>query len=120
MSNLEDPRVLFALERTALAWNRSALALVAFGFVIQKSSLLVQLIDPVKYHDKIVYNHWLGVAVIVFGMVVNVGSLFQYRAGLRSLTEAEFLPHYRTQYPLVLNLFTLLTGLLLIVSFWIH
>lgn len=42
MSNLQDPRVLFALERTALAWNRSGLALIAFGFVIEKSNLLVQ------------------------------------------------------------------------------
>ncbi|MDR6105308.1 uncharacterized membrane protein YidH (DUF202 family) [Acinetobacter baylyi] len=32
MSNLEDPRVLLALERTLLAWNRSSLALIAFGF----------------------------------------------------------------------------------------
>ena len=46
MSNLQDPRVLFALERTALAWNRSGLALIAFGFVIEKSNLLVQLVNP--------------------------------------------------------------------------
>src|SRR5690606_14414917 len=88
MSNLQDPRVLFALERTALAWNRSGLALIAFGFVIEKSNLLVQLINPVHYQHKIVYTEWLGIAVIVFGLLVNIGSILQYRTGLKSLNPA--------------------------------
>ena len=79
MSNLDDPRVLLALERTALAWNRSGLALIAFGFVIEKSNLLVQLVHPDTYAQKIVYSQWLGIAVIVFGMLVNFASILQYR-----------------------------------------
>nr|WP_273797846.1 DUF202 domain-containing protein [Acinetobacter schindleri] len=78
MSNLDDPRVLLALERTALAWNRSGLALIAFGFVIEKSNLLVQLVDPDNYAQKIAYSQWLGIAVIVFGMLVNFASILQY------------------------------------------
>lgn len=120
MSNLQDPRVLFALERTALAWNRSGLALIAFGFVIEKSNLLVQLVDPEHYHHKIMYGQWLGIAVIVFGMLVNVASIAQYRRGLRSLTDQEFIQDYQTQHPIWLNLFTMLTGVLLMISFWIH
>lgn len=120
MSNLEDPRVLFALERTALAWNRSGLALIAFGFVIEKSNLLAQLADPEKYHAKIVFGHWLGIAVIVFGILVNAGSILQYRRGLRSLTPNEFIDGYQTQHPVLLNLFTILTGFLLMTSFWIY
>ena len=120
MSNLQDPRVLFALERTALAWNRSGLALIAFGFVIEKSNLLVQLVNPEQYHNKIVYGQWLGIAVIVFGMLVNLASILQYRRGLHSLTEQEFIEAYQTQHPVWLNLFTMLTGMLLMISFWIH
>ncbi|TQR65946.1 YidH family protein [Acinetobacter sp. RF14B] len=120
MSNLQDPRVLLALERTALAWNRSGLALIAFGFVIEKSNLLVQLIDPVHYQQKIVYTEWLGIAVIVFGLLVNIGSILQYRTGLKSLNPAEFIEGYHTRQPVWLNLFTIFTGILLIISFWIH
>ncbi|ENX13462.1 hypothetical protein F894_01671 [Acinetobacter sp. CIP 51.11] len=94
MSNLDDPRVLLALERTALAWNRSGLALIAFGFVIEKSNLLVQLVDPDTYAQKIVYSQWLGIAVIVFGMWVNFASILQYRRGMASLRSPEFIEGY--------------------------
>ena len=36
MSNLQDPRVFLALERTLLAWNRSSLGLIAFGFLLER------------------------------------------------------------------------------------
>jgi len=41
MSNPPDPRVLFAAERTLLAWQRSSVALMAFGFVIERFSLFL-------------------------------------------------------------------------------
>lgn len=34
MSWLDDPRVLCAAERTLHAWQRSAVALMGFGFVL--------------------------------------------------------------------------------------
>ena len=41
MSNPPDPRVLFAAERTLLAWQRSSMALMGFGFVIERFSLFL-------------------------------------------------------------------------------
>lgn len=119
MSNLQDPRVLLALERTLLAWNRSSLALMAFGFVIEKSTLLGQIIDPVRFAHKIVYSQWLGIVVILFGLAIGLWSVLQYRIALKSLTQEEMIEGYRTHLPVVLSLFTILTGVLLIISFWL-
>ena len=40
MSDLNDPRVFFAAERTLLAWTRTSLTLMAFGFVIELKAYL--------------------------------------------------------------------------------
>lgn len=120
MSNLSDPRVLFALERTALAWNRSSLALMAFGFLIEKSTLLAQLINANQYVHKIMYSRWLGVLVIVAGILLSIWSVIQYRVALRSLSEVEMVENYSIYPPIILNSFTCFAGVLLIISFWIH
>ena len=42
MSDLNDPRVLLAVERTLFAWNRTGISLMAFGFVVERFALCFQ------------------------------------------------------------------------------
>lgn len=117
MSELKDPRVLFAAERTLLAWNRTSLSLLAFGFVVERSGLLIHAIAPqMERATPILVTFWLGIAFIALGSFASAYSCWQYSITLRSLSPAEFPPNYPAKWGLLVNAIVALLGLLLIVS----
>jgi putative membrane protein len=42
---MSDPRVFFAAERTLLAWIRTGLTIMGFGFVVARFGLFLDLLD---------------------------------------------------------------------------
>ena len=72
-----------ANERTFLAWVRTAIAVMAFGFVIERFDLFVQIAAPqIASRQLVPHNQWFaniaGLAFIVLGvaMVVIAGIRF--------------------------------------------
>ena len=80
MSYLDDPRVLFAAERTLLAWQRTAIALMGFGFVVERFGLFLRMVSnqPLSPSQR-GFSLWLGVSLLVLGAGVSVISALQYR-----------------------------------------
>ena len=117
MSNLQDPRVFLALERTLLAWNRSSLGLIAFGFLLERSTVLAHFLDPQNYALKTLISKIFAVIIILCGMSLSLWSAQQYKTALKSLNPVELIEGYRTDLPMMLTIFNVLCGIFLIIIF---
>jgi len=79
-----DPRVYFAIERTFLAWTRTGLALMTFGFVIARLGLFLRQMQVMSASSSEPSSSpsaslWIGTAIVVLGVVVQALSLVEYR-----------------------------------------
>jgi putative membrane protein len=99
-----DVRFTYANERTFLAWNRTALALIATG--VAATQLLPKL--DVAWGRRV-----LGLPLIALGAIVAAESFRHWRANERAMRRGEPLP--RSPMPLVLAVGILAVGVLAVV-----
>ena len=118
MSYLDDPRVLFAAERTLLAWQRTAIALMGFGFVVERFGLFLHMVSnqPLSLSQR-GFSLWLGVGLLLMGAGVSIISALQFRTVLRSLGEEEIPRGYWTSIGVWLNFLLAFVALALAVHF---
>ena len=94
-----DVRFTYANERTFLAWNRTALALIATG--VAATQLLPKL--QVDWGRRL-----LGLPLIALGAIVAAESLRQWHANQRAMRRGDPLP--RSRMPVVLTIGIVVVG----------
>lgn len=113
MSDLNDPRVFFAAERTLLAWSRTSITVMVFGFVVERFGLLANLMLP-KGGEFIGrgISFWIGLVFILFGVALSVVSTFQFLRVLKALKKQEMPEGYWLHLGVVANLMLGVLGIL--------
>jgi putative membrane protein len=81
-----DPRFSFANERTFLAWNRTALALISVGLAI------TQLLPPFNFTGG---RRVIGLPLMALGAILSIASLREWASNERAMRLSHPLPASR-------------------------
>ena len=88
----ETLRLHQANERTMLAWIRTGIALMAFGFAIARFGVFLRQVaslGQVAVHLHGVGSAWVGAALVALGMVANLLATIRYAQIRRAIDRGD-------------------------------
>ena len=112
---------LSANERTYLAWLRTALALIAFGFMLERFDLFLQMFAKTVGEEKLPHTSFVGrdagIGMVAMGMLVILLSTGRFASSVRRI-QSDTAESYKTRSVLILGtvFFILALFILLYVS----
>jgi putative membrane protein len=87
-----DARIYFAAERTLLAWVRTGLAMMGFGFVVARFGLFLRELaglPGVSPYQHSGFSLGVGTALIILGVAVNLTASIKHWHTVRRLERGQ-------------------------------
>ena len=103
-----------AAERTFLAWIRTGLALMGFGFVVARFGLFLQELQSIRpgtTSHSYGLSLWFGTALICAGVVVDVYSSLRYSRLIGHMNASGAVTHKRSDTAMAIALFLAVVGI---------
>lgn len=94
IENSNRARDHLANERTFLAWVRTSVAIVVFGFAIGRFAIALRQLSEFQGHEPKTtgFSVWMGTGSILAGVALAVAGLIRYRKTRAQLDEGKFEP----------------------------
>ncbi len=103
-----DPRVYFAAERTLLAWVRTGITVIGFGFLVARFGLFLDLLAAEHVQVRQTMGSatpWastaVGVGLVVMGSISMIFAAWQHRGYVKTLPENDLPPNHSRRFPVV-------------------
>jgi putative membrane protein len=86
-----------ANERTFLAWVRTSIAVIAFGFLVERFDLFLAFAEPEALKNKISvsrgeFGHVAGLVLILLGMTMIFVATIRFARNAREIDQAKEFP----------------------------
>ncbi len=111
-----SPNDHLANERTFLAWVRTSIAIMGFGFVVVKFSLFIRQLSAALAEKTVVpgkgYSPAIGIALVIIGALMALLAFWRYRTIEKHLIRGSYFPSFILS--LLLTVAILVVSLLLI------
>ena len=112
-----NPNDHLANERTFLAWIRTGIAIMGFGFVVVKFSLFIRQLS-LALDEKVIlpekgYSSTIGILLVAIGAVSVLLAFLRYRTIEKKLLNQSYFPSFQLSLILTISML-LIAGLLII------